>query len=112
MDLCEILMPESDTPLVDYYPSGWHEEVHSPEYVEWIYSGDETIKVRLKVDETPPNYYVSAITGINDRGEEYVANEISDLGVRQAFDVAKGLVYAMNGAIGRSDGVAEFCGDL
>jgi hypothetical protein len=105
-------MPKSDTPLIDYYPSGWHEEVYSPEHVEWIYSGDETIKVRLEVDEQPPNYYVSAITGINDDGEEYVANVVSDLSVRQAFDVAQGFIYAMNGAIGRTEGSEAFCGDI
>jgi hypothetical protein len=104
-------MPESDTPLIDYYPSGWQEEVYSPEHVEWIYSADETIRVRLEVDDMPPNYYVSAITGVNENGEEYVANVVRDLSVRQAFDVAQGFVYAMNGAIGRTGGVAEFSGD-
>ncbi len=105
-------MPESDTQLIDYYPSGWREEIYSPEHVEWIYSEDETIMVRLEVDEQPPNYHVSAITGVNDKGEEYVANVVSDLSVRQAFDVAQGFIYAVNGAIGRSEDVDEFCGDL
>jgi hypothetical protein len=105
-------MPESDTPLLDYYPPGWYEEVYSPEHIEWIYSDDNTIMVRLEVDDQPPNYYVSAITGVNDSGEEYVANVVTDLSVHQAFDVAQSLIYAMNGAIGRSEGVDEFCGDL
>lgn len=104
-------MPESETPLIDYYPSGWNEEVYSPEHIEWIYSEDETVKVRLEVDDQPPNYYVSAITGVNKSGEEYVANVVSGLSVQQAFDVAQGFIYAINGAIGRSEGVTEFCGD-
>jgi len=31
-------MPESETEYIDYYPSGWTEEVHGDQYVEWGYN--------------------------------------------------------------------------
>lgn len=96
-------LTDSDTPLIDYYPSGWNEEIHSPEYIEWVYADDPTILVRLEVDEQPPNYYVSAITGVTDQGDEHVATVVSDLSVKQAFDVAQGFVYALNGALSHSE---------
>lgn len=104
-------MPESKTDFIDYYPDGWREEIVDPEHVEWRYEDDETIAVRLDVDESPPQYYVSAITGVAESGEEFVAATVTDLSAPQAFDVAKGLVYAMNGSIGRIQGNEEYCGD-
>jgi hypothetical protein len=100
-------MPESQTDHLDYYPSGWTEEVYEPTYVEWVFDDDPTIVVR--VDGTRADgYTVTPITGINDAGEEFVTRPVSGLSETAAFDVAASLLYAMNGAIGRLRGAPEF----
>ncbi|MFB6178605.1 MAG: hypothetical protein ABEI77_02640 [Halorientalis sp.] len=103
-------MLESNTEFVDYYPEGWTEEIVDPERVEWHYEADETIAVRVAVEDSPPQYYVSAMTGVTDADEAFVAATATDLSATQAFDVAKALIYAMNGAIGRIQGEEEFGG--
>jgi len=40
-------MPESETEDLDYYPSGWSEEIHDEYYIEWVLDDDQTIFVRL-----------------------------------------------------------------
>lgn len=103
-------MPESDTEHIDYYPSGWTEEIHDDYYIEWVYDEDSTIFVRL--DGTMgEDYTVTPITGINTDGEEFVTKPLSRLSRDEAFDAAITLVYAMNGVAGRLNGEAEFTGD-
>lgn len=68
-------MPESATDYVDYYPSGWTETIHEAVYVEWIYDDPE---VFVRLDGTGPTegYVVTPVTGVNDRGEEFVTRPI------------------------------------
>jgi hypothetical protein len=101
---------ESETEYVDYYPSGWTEEVHSNQYVEWIYGEDPDIFVRLDGTMGDDDYSVSPITGVNNRGEEFVTKPISGLSRGAAFEVAHTLIYAMNGTAGRVNSEPEFTG--
>jgi hypothetical protein len=103
-------MPESNTDHIDYYPSGWSEEIHEDCYVEWIYDADPTIFVRL--DGTMgENYTVTPITGVNVQGEEFVTKPLSNLDEETAFAAAASMIYGINGAIGRITGQEEFCGE-
>lgn len=104
-------MPESDTEFVDYYPSGWTEEIHDDTYIEYVYDEDPTIIVRVDGTLGADQYSVSPITGVNDNEEEFVTRPISGLSAEDAFDIAATLVYAINGAIGRISGEPEFSGD-
>jgi hypothetical protein len=104
-------MPESDTEFIDYYPSGWTEEIHDDYYIEWIYEEDPTIFVRLDGTMGNDDYSVIPITGVNDDGEEFVTKPISRLSREEAFEVASTLIYAMNGTAGRLNGESEFTGD-
>jgi hypothetical protein len=103
-------MPESETELIDYYPSGWTEEIHEERYIEWVYDDDPAVFVRL--DGTMgERYSVTPITGVNDQGEEFVTRPLNRLSEEAAFDAAATLVYAINGAIGRISGDEQFNGD-
>ena len=104
-------MPESDTEYVDYYPSGWAEEIHDEYYIEWIYEEDPAIFVRLDGTMGDDDYSVIPITGVNNDGEEFVTKPISRLSREEAFEVASTLIYAMNGTAGRLNGESEFTGD-
>ena len=104
-------MPESETELLDYYPSGWTEQIHDEYYVEWVCDDDETIFVRLDGTMGEEDYSVTPITGVNADGEEFVTRPISQLTREEAFDVAATLIYAMNGTAGRVKGEDEFAGD-
>ncbi|WP_049948014.1 hypothetical protein [Candidatus Halobonum tyrrellensis] len=104
-------MPESQTEHIDYYPSGWNEEIHDQYYVEWVYDDDPTILVRLDGTMGEGDYSVVPITGVNSDGEEFVTSPISQLSEEEAFAVAETLIYAMNGTAGRVKGEAEFTGD-
>ena len=104
-------MPESETEHLDYYPSGWSEEIHDEYYVEWIWDDDQTIFVRLDGTMGDGDYTVTPITGVNVDGEEFVTKPISGLSRPEAFDVAATLIYAMNGVTGRLNGEDEFTGD-
>jgi hypothetical protein len=103
-------MPESETELLDYYPSGWTEQIHDEYYVEWVCDDDETIFVRLDGTMGEEDYSVTPITGVNADGEEFVTRPISQLTREAAFDVAATLIYAMNGTAGRVKGEDEFTG--
>lgn len=104
-------MPESETDYIDYYPSGWMEEIHDQYYIEWIYEDDETILVRLDGTMGEGDYSVVPITGVNSENEEFVTRPISRLSEEEAFEVAATLIYAMNGTAGRLKGDSEFTGD-
>ena len=104
-------MPESQTEYIDYYPSGWSEEIHEEAYVEWIYDQDPTIFVRLDGTMGGNEYSVSPITGVNNNGEEFVTKPMSKLSRKEAFEVAGTLIYAINGAVGRLKGESEFTGE-
>ena len=104
-------MPESDTEYIDYYPSGWTEEIHDNYYIEWIYEEDPTIFVRLDGTMGDGDYSVIPITGVNNDGEEFVTKPISRLSREEAFEVASTLIYAMNGTAGRLNGKSEFIGE-
>jgi len=105
-------MPESETENLDYYPSGWNEEIHDEYYVEWVRDADQTILVRLDGTMGDGDYSVTPITGVNADGEEFVTRPISGLSREEAFDVAATLIYAMNGVIGRLNGDDEFTGNV
>jgi len=104
-------MPQSETEFIDYYPSGWTEQIHDDVYIEWIYDADETIFVRLDGSMGEMDYTVTPVTGVNADGEEFITKPISGLGREDAFRVAATLIYAMNGTAGRVTGVDEFTGD-
>lgn len=104
-------MPVSETDGLDYYPSGWTEQIHDEYYIEWVYDDDETILVRLDGTMGDDNYSVIPITGINTDDEEFVTKPIDMLSRDQAFDFAATLIYAINGAVGRTRGESEFTGD-
>lgn len=104
-------MPESDTEHIDYYPSGWGEEIHGDYYVEWVYEEDPTIFVRLDGTMGDGDYSVIPVTGVNTDGEEFVTKPISRLSRKEAFEVAITLIYAINGTVGRLNGESEFTGD-
>ncbi|MFC7095684.1 hypothetical protein [Halobaculum marinum] len=72
-------MPASKTDLIDYYPSGWPEEIHERVYVEWYYEDNPSIIVRLDGTMGDTQYTVTPITGINNSGEEFVTRPISNL---------------------------------
>jgi hypothetical protein len=103
-------MPESKTAHIDYFPQGWSEEVHDDYYIEWVYSEDPTILVRLD-GTTGEEYTVTPITGVNASGEEFVTKPLSDLSREEAFEVAITLVYAINGTVGRLERQSEFTGE-
>lgn len=105
-------MPESETEEIDYFPSGWDEEIHDEYYVEWVYQDDQTIFIRLDGTMGEGEYTVSPITGVNTDGEEFVTKPISGLERGEAFDIAASLIYAVNGTIGRVNGESEFNGDI
>ncbi|QWC20701.1 hypothetical protein [Halorubrum sp. 2020YC2] len=105
-------MPESETEDLDYYPSGWSEEIHDEYYIEWILDDDQTIFVRLDGTMGDGQYSVTPITGVNADGEEFVTKPMSGLSRTDAFDVAATLIYAMNGVAGRLNGETEFTGDI
>ena len=104
-------MPESETDHLDYYPSGWTEEIHDEYYVEWVYDEDPTILVRLDGTMGDGEYTVTPITGVNADGEEFVTRPISQLSREDAFEVASILIYAINGTAGRLNDEEEFTGD-
>jgi len=104
-------MPESETDFLDYYPSGWSEEIHDEYYIEWISNDDESILVRLDGTMGDGDYSVIPITGVNTDGEEFVTRPISQLSRSEAFEVAATLIYAMNGVAGRLNGEDQFTGD-
>jgi hypothetical protein len=104
-------MPESETEFLDYYPSGWIEEIHDEYYIEWISNDDESILVRLDGTMGDGDYSVIPITGVNTDGEEFVTRPISQLSRSEAFEVAATLIYAMNGVAGRLNGEDQFTGD-
>ena len=103
-------MPASETAFIDYYPGGWSEEIHGDDFVEWVYDADPAVFVRLE-PSMDGEFAVTPITGVNDRGEEFVTRPLDGLSEEEAFDVAATLVYAINGAIGRVTDVEEFNGD-
>jgi len=105
-------MPESETKHIDYFPSGWNEEIHDEYYIEWIYEDDPTILVRLDGTMGDNDYTVSPITGVNTDGEEFVTKPISGISRKEAFEIAATLIYAVNGTIGRVNEEAEFTGDV
>ena len=105
-------MPESETKHIDYFPSGWNEEIHDEYYIEWRYEDDPTILVRLDGTMGDNDYTVSPITGVNTDGEEFVTKPISGISREEAFEIAATLIYAVNGAIGRVNEEAEFTGDV
>ena len=105
-------MPESETEEIDYYPSGWDEEIHDEYYVEWVYQEDPTIFIRLDGTMGEGEYTVSPITGVNTDGEEYVTKPISGLSRKEAFETAATLIYAVNGTIGRLNEESDFTGDM
>lgn len=104
-------MAESETEFLDYFPDGWDEDIHDPEYVEWRLSDDPTILVRLDGSMGPNDYSVTPVTGINASGEEFVTRPLYQLSKEEAGDIASAMIYALNGAIGRVRGEAEFTGD-
>jgi hypothetical protein len=104
-------MPESKTEHIDYYPSGWTEEIHDEYYIEWVYDEDPTTFVRLDGTMGDGDYSVTPITGVNEDGEEFVTRPIDRLSREQAFEVAATLIYAINGTAGRLNGEEEFTGD-
>ena len=101
-------MPESETEFLEYYPSGWTEQVHDESYIEWVYDGDESILVRLDGTMGDGEYSVTPITGVNTEGEEFVTRPISQLSREEAFEVTATLIYAINGTIGRLNNEPEF----
>lgn len=103
-------MPESETELIDYFPPGWTEQFHESLYVEWVYDNDETIFVRVDGTMGEDYWEVTPVTGVNEDGEEFVTRPISGLSEDTAFDVAQTLIYAINGAVGRTQGEPEFTG--
>lgn len=103
-------MPESETEHIDYFPSGWTEQFHDSLYVEWVYDDDDSSFVRIDGTEGEGMWRVTPVTGINQDGEEFVTRPISRLSEEAAFDVAQTLIYALNGAIGRTQGEPEFTG--
>ena len=103
-------MPESETEFLDYYPSGWTEEIHDEYYIEWISNDDESILVRLDGTMGDGDYTVIPISGVNTDGEEFVTRPISQLSRSEAFEVAATLIYAMNGVAGRLNGEDQFTG--
>ncbi|TKX68846.1 hypothetical protein [Halorubrum sp. SP9] len=105
-------MPESETEHLDYYPSGWSEEIHDEYYIEWRFDDDESILVRLDGTMGDGDYSVTPITGVNADGEEFVTRPLSRLSRMEAFDIAATLIYAMNGVSGRLSGDDEFAGDI
>lgn len=104
-------MPESETEHLDYYPSGWNEEIHDEYYIEWVSDDDPTIFVRLDGTMGDGDYSVTPITGVNADGEEFVTRPISGLSRTEAFEVAATLIYGMNGVMGRLRREDEFTGD-
>lgn len=104
-------VPESDTDQLDFYPTGWSEEIHDEEYIEWRYVDDPTIFVRIDGTMEKDEYSVIPITGVNSAGEEFVTRPISGLSRHEAFEVASTLMYAMNGTAGRLRGDPDFTGD-
>lgn len=105
-------MPESETEEIDYFPSGWDEEIHDEYYVEWVYQDDQTIFIRLDGTMGEGEYTVSPITGVNTDGEEFVTKPISGLERGEAFDIAVALIYTVNGTIGRINEESKFIGDI
>ena len=104
-------MPESETEYIDYYPSGWTEEIHDKNYIEWVCNEDPAILVRLDGTMGEGDYTVTPITGVNEDGEEFVTKPTSRLSREEAFEFASALIYAMNGTIGRLRGDFEFISD-
>lgn len=104
-------MPESDTEYLDYYPPGWTEHIIDDVLVEWALDEDEEIFVRLDGSMEEDQYSVSSITGVNDRGEEFVTSSLDGLTEETAFDAAQTLIYAMNGTLGRMRGEDQYTGD-
>lgn len=104
-------MPESKVDSIDYFPQGWTEEVIDENLIEWRYEEDESILVRVDGTIGEEGYSVTPITGINNRGEEYVTKPVSELSRKEALETAVSFVYAINGAIGRVSGASEFNGD-
>ena len=100
-------MPQSSTPHLDYYPSGWSEHADDPQYVEWTYDNDPSIVVRVDGTMGEQQYSVTPIAGINEEGEEFVTRPISDLACEAAFDVAATVLYAMNGILERAENVSS-----
>lgn len=109
-------MPESNTDLIDYFPNGWTEDIHDDTHIEWRHEDDESILIRLEAEleneNTSTIYYVSAITGHQDNGEEFVTSTINHTDEALAFETVKTLIYAMNGTLGRANGDSEFFVDV
>lgn len=104
-------MSKSETEHLDYYPSGWNEEIHDEYCIKWVADDDSTILVRLDGAMGDGDYPVTPITGVNTDGEEFVTRPISGLSRTEAFEVAATRIYAMNRVMGRLRSEKEFTGD-
>jgi hypothetical protein len=102
-------MPRSDTKHLDFYPDGWTEEIHGETYVEWVYD-DPDVFVWPDGTDGEGQYVVTLVTGVNERGEEFVTRPIDRLSEEAVFEIAGTLVYILNGMAGRLNEVAEFIG--
>jgi hypothetical protein len=104
-------VPESETEYIDYYPSGWTEQIHDEYYIEWVCDDDQTIFVRLDGTMGENAYSVTPITGVNTDGEEFVTRPTTGHSRETAFEIAHTLIYALNGAVSRVSGDPEFIRD-
>jgi len=88
-------MPESETEHIDYYPSGWTEEIHDEYLVEWRYDNDPTIVVRLNgtmgdnvyedlaVDTVPEDFW---LTYYEQKAKQARPNEYSHAALDKLTD--------------------------
>ena len=104
-------MPASNTEYFDYYPPGWTEHRIDEHLVEWSLDRDSTIRVRLDGTVELGRFVVTSIAGVNDQGEDFVASSLDCSSEDMAYQVAKFVVYGMNGAIGRILGETQYRGD-
>lgn len=80
-----------------HLPNAWRKQKHGDDYIEWVYTPDESVFVRLQHVHNE-GYSLAMITGTNQCGEEFVATTLSQLSRSNAFEMASTLIYTANAA--------------
>ncbi|WP_415380510.1 hypothetical protein [Halosimplex sp. TS25] len=104
-------MPESNTEYLGYYPPGWTEYCIDDRLVEWALDRDVAIRIRVDGTLEADRFTVQSVTGVNEHGEEFIVGSFDTSSEQIAYQIARLLLYAMNGTVGRITGDDQYRGD-
>lgn len=99
---------KSNVDGVEYIPDSIEEEIHGDTFVEWYFSKEHPIFIRLKPDDSNNEYQVEVIAGINQKREQNVVTQRNEMSWEEATSIVSTLLYAMNGTKETINGNPEF----